>query len=234
MGRAGETGHRRVIRVLIVDDQALLRGSFKVLLDLTPDISVVGEAGTGAEAVALVRAEQPDVVLMDVRMPQMDGIEATRLICDATRTPDTRVLILTTFDLDEYVYAALRAGASGFLLKDVRPDDLVTAIRVVAAGEGLLAPTVTARLIAEFAARPAGGPPAVRLDGVTERERQVLTLVARGLSNSEIGDHLQLTMATVKTHVGRLLGKLQARDRAQLVIAAYETGLVQPRQKEAG
>ena len=234
MGGPGETGHRRVIRVLIADDQALLRGSFKVLLDLTPDISVVGEAGTGAEAVALARGEQPDVVLMDVRMPQMDGIEATRLICDATRTPYTRVLILTTFDLDEYVYAALRAGASGFLLKDVRPDDLVAAIRVVAAGDGLLAPTVTARLIAEFAARPAGGPPAVRLDGVTDRERQVLTLVARGLSNAEIGDHLRLTMATVKTHVGRLLGKLQARDRAQLVIAAYETGLVQPRHKGAG
>ncbi len=223
-----------MIRVLIADDQALLRGSFRVLLDLTLDISVVGEAGTGAEAVALARAEQPDVVLMDVRMPQMDGIEATRLICDATQTPDTRVLILTTFDLDEYVYAALRAGASGFLLKDVRPDDLIAAIRVVAAGDGLLAPSVTARLIAEFAARPAGRPPAVRLDGVTDRERQVLTLVARGLSNSEIGDHLQLTMATVKTHVGRLLGKLQARDRAQLVIAAYETGLVQPRHKGAG
>jgi len=223
-----------VIRVVIADDQALLRGSFKVLLDLTPDIGVVGEAGTGAEAVALARREQPDVVLMDVRMPQMDGIEATRLICDAVRTPSTRVLILTTFDLDEYVYASLRAGASGFLLKDVRPDDLVGAIRVVAAGDGLLAPTVTARLIAEFAARPAPGLPAVRLDGVTDRERQVLTLVARGLSNAEIGDHLQLTMATVKTHVGRLLGKLQARDRAQLVIAAYETGLVQPRRKEAG
>jgi DNA-binding NarL/FixJ family response regulator len=143
-------------------------------------------------------------------------------------------LILTTFDLDEYVYAALRAGASGFLLKDVRPDDLVAAIRVIAAGDGLLAPTVTARLIAEFATRPAGGPPAVRLDGVTDRERQVLTLIARGLSNAEIGEHLQLTMATVKTHVGRLLGKLQARDRAQLVIAAYETGLVQPRHKGAG
>jgi len=223
-----------MIRVLIADDQALLRGSFKVLLDLAPDISVVGEAGTGAEAVELARGERPDVVLMDVRMPQMDGIEATRLICDATPTAHTRVLILTTFDLDEYVYAALRAGASGFLLKEARPDDLIAAIRVVAAGDGLLAPSVTARLIAEFAARPAGRPPAVRLDGVTDREREVLTLVARGLSNSEIGDHLQLTMATVKTHVGRLLGKLQARDRAQLVIAAYETGLVQPRHKGAG
>ena len=220
-----------MIRVLIADDQALLRGSFKVLLDLAPDISVVGEAGTGAEAVELARGERPDVVLMDVRMPQMDGIEATRLICDATPTAHTRVLILTTFDLDEYVYAALRAGASGFLLKEARPDDLIAAIRVVAAGDGLLAPSVTARLIAEFAARPAGRPPAVRLNGVTDREREVLTLVARGLSNSEIGDHLQLTMATVKTHVGRLLGKLQARDRAQLVIAAYETGLVQPRHK---
>ena len=223
-----------MIRVLIADDQALVRGSFKVLLDLAPDISVVGEAGTGVEAVELARGERPDVVLMDVRMPQMDGIEATRLICDATPTAHTRVLILTTFDLDEYVYAALRAGASGFLLKEARPDDLIAAIRVVAAGDGLLAPSVTARLIAEFAARPAGRPPAVRLDGVTDRERQVLTLVARGLSNSEIGDHLQLTMATVKTHVGRLLGKLQARDRAQLVIAAYETGLVQPRHKGAG
>jgi DNA-binding NarL/FixJ family response regulator len=220
-----------VTDVLIADDQALLRGSFRVLLDLTPDLTVVGEAGNGAEAVALARDTQPDVVLMDVRMPQMDGIEATRLIAGAPRTPHTRVLILTTFDLDEYVYAALRAGASGFLLKDVRPDDLVAAIRVVAGGDALLAPAVTRRLIAEFAARPERRPRTAGPPGVTEREREVLLLVARGLSNTEIADRLRLSLATVKTHVSRLLTKLGARDRAQLVIVAYETGLVLP---EAG
>ncbi|GLI02421.1 response regulator [Phytohabitans aurantiacus] len=216
-----------MIRVLIADDQALLRGSFRVLVDLAPDLTTVAEAGTGAEAVALTRTHQPDVVLMDVRMPEMDGIEATRRICGDPATASTRVLILTTFDLDEYVYAALRAGASGFLLKDTPPADLLTAVRVVASGEGLLAPSVTRRLIAEFARRPEPARPLPRrLDGVTDREREVLTLVAHGLSNVEIAERLTLSLATVKTHVSRLLSKLHARDRAQLVIVAYETGLV--------
>ncbi|GAA3474866.1 response regulator transcription factor [Nonomuraea roseola] len=205
-----------MIRVLIADDQVLLRGSFRVLVDSEPDLSVVGEAGTGARAVELARATRPDVVLMDVRMPEMDGIEATRRIGGVAR-----VLIVTMFDLDAYVYSALRAGASGFLLKDTPPADLLAAIRLVARGEALLAPTVTRRLIEEFAR------PAVRgLEGITDREREVLTLIARGLSNTEITERLHLSMATVKTHIGRLLTKLEARDRAQLVIAAYESGLV--------
>ncbi|MEU4702433.1 response regulator transcription factor [Nonomuraea dietziae] len=205
-----------MIRVLIADDQVLLRGSFRVLVDSEPDLSVVGEAGTGARAVELALATRPDVVLMDVRMPEMDGIEATRRIGDVSR-----VLIVTMFDLDAYVYSALRAGASGFLLKDTPPADLLAAIRLVARGEALLAPTVTRRLIEEFAR------PAVRgLEGITDREREVLTLIARGLSNTEITERLHLSMATVKTHIGRLLTKLDARDRAQLVIAAYESGLV--------
>jgi DNA-binding NarL/FixJ family response regulator len=217
------------VRVLVADDQALLRGSFRVLVDSSPGLRVVGEAATGGEAVDLARSEHPDVVLMDVRMPGMDGIEATRVICGAAETADVRVLILTTFDLDEYVYAALRAGASGFLLKDTPPADLLSAIRVIASGEGLLAPTVTRRLIAEFARRPEPARPLTRvLDGVTEREREVLGLIARGLSNAEIAEHLHLSMATVKTHMGRLLSKLHARDRAQLVIIGYETGLVTP------
>ncbi|QXJ26016.1 response regulator transcription factor [Actinomadura graeca] len=216
------------IRVLVVDDQALLRGSFRVLVDTAPGLRTVGEAGTGAAAVDLAGRERPDVVLMDVRMPEMDGIEATRRICSGL--PDVRVLILTTFDLDAYVYSALRAGASGFLLKDTPPADLLSAIRVVAAGDSLLAPTVTRRLIAEFVRRPAPvRPPPPGLDGVTEREREVLGLVARGLSNAELAEHLHLSPATVKTHIGHLLAKLHARDRAQLVIAAYETGLVRPR-----
>lgn len=209
-----------MIRVLVADDQALLRGSFRVLVDSEPDLMVVGEAGTGAEAVSIAMEERPDVVLMDVRMPEMDGIEATRRIGTASR-----VLIVTMFDLDAYVYDALRAGASGFLLKDTPPADLLAAVRVVARGEALLAPTVTRRLIEEFARIPVT--PTIRgLDGVTEREREVLTLIARGLSNAEISAHLQLSSATVKTHISRLLAKLDARDRAQLVIAAYEGGLV--------
>ncbi|WP_433537227.1 response regulator [Micromonospora sp. CA-249363] len=218
-----------MIRVLIADDQALLRGSFRLLVDLSGDCTTVAEAGNGVEAVALTGQHRPDVVLMDVRMPEMDGIEATRRICADPATADTRVVILTTFDLDEYVYGALRAGASGFLLKDTPPADLLTGIRVVAAGEGLLAPTVTRRLIDEFARRPEPARPLPRqLDGVTEREREVLTLIGRGLSNAELAGHLNLSPATVKTHVGRLLTKLAARDRAQLVIVAYETGLVGP------
>jgi DNA-binding NarL/FixJ family response regulator len=217
----------RVIRVLVADDQALLRGSFRILVDTAPDLVAVGEAGTGTEAVDLARRESPDVVLMDVRMPEMDGIEATRRICGPAGTAGVRVLMLTTFDLDEYVYAALRAGASGFLLKDTPPGELLAAIRVIASGEALLAPTVTRRLIAEFSRRPEPARPLAReLGGVTGRERDVLTLIARGLSNTEIADHLNLSLATVKTHVGHLLGKVGARDRAQLVIVAYETGLV--------
>jgi DNA-binding NarL/FixJ family response regulator len=213
-----------MIRVLIADDQALLRGSFRVLIDLAPDLTTVGEAGTGVEAVDLARSLEPDVVLMDVRMPVLDGIQATRQIC-AAGLP-ARVLILTTFDLDEYVYAGLRAGASGFLLKDTPPADLLAAIRVVASGEALLGPTVTRRLIAEFVQRSEPKPAVPELDTITGREREVLVLVARGLSNGEIADRLTLSLATVKTHVGRLLGKLAVRDRAQLVIVAYETGLI--------
>jgi DNA-binding NarL/FixJ family response regulator len=215
------------VRVLIADDQDLVRGSFRVLVDTAPDLITVGEAGTGDEAVDLASRRRPDVVLMDVRMPRMDGIEATRRICRSTAMDAVRVLMLTTFDLDEYVYAALQAGASGFLLKSMPPDDLLAAIRVVAAGDALLAPSVTRRLIAEFARRPRPAQALAReLDGLTSREREVLTLIARGLSNAEIATHLHVSMATVKTHVGHLLTKLGARDRAQLVIVAYETGLV--------
>ncbi|MFI0483610.1 response regulator [Actinomadura sp. 9N215] len=215
------------LRVLVADDQALVRGSFRVLLDTAPGLRTVGEAGTGAEAVELADRERPDVVLMDVRMPEMDGIEATRRIC--ADLPGVRVLILTTFDLDAYVYSALRAGASGFLLKDTPPADLLSAVRVVASDESLLAPSVTRRLIAEFVRRPGPVQPSPPgLDGVTDREREVLALIARGLSNAELAEHLHLSPATVKTHIGHLLAKLQARDRAQLVIAAYESGLVRP------
>ena len=215
------------IRVLVADDQDLLRGSFRVLIETALDLVTVGEAGTGTQAVAQTLATRPDVVLMDVRMPEMDGIEATRQICRSPETAHVRVLILTTFDLDEYVYAGLSAGASGFLLKNTPPNDLLAAIRVIAAGESLLAPTVTRRLIAEFMSlpRPARSPARV-LSGVTDREREVLALIAQGLSNGEIASHLRLSAATVKTHIGHLLSKLSARDRAQLVIVAYETGLV--------
>ncbi|MFC7624619.1 response regulator [Microlunatus sp. GCM10028923] len=213
------------IRVLIADDQALLRGSFRVLVETVPELAVVGEAGTGAEAVRLALDLRPDVISMDVRMPELDGLEATRRIC--AELADVRVLILTTFDLDEYVYAGLRAGASGFLLKDTPPAELLNAIKVIAAGDALLAPSVTRRLISTFASQPPAA--AVRgLDDVTDREREVLTLIARGLSNTEIADHLYLSAATVKTHIGQLLRKLAARDRAQLVIAAYESRLVIP------
>ncbi|MEU8656076.1 response regulator transcription factor [Actinoplanes philippinensis] len=213
------------IRVLIAEDQALLRDSFRILLDTTPGFVVVGEAGTGRETVELALARRPHVVLMDISMPDMTGIEATAEIC--RRTSDLRVLILTTFDLDEYIYGALRAGASGFLLKDTTAADLVTAIRVVAAGEALLAPSVTRRLIAAFGAQPRPSRAFHRrLDGITDRERETLVLIARGLSNADIAAHLSLSPATVKSHVGRLLTKLNARDRAQLVVVAYETGLV--------
>jgi DNA-binding NarL/FixJ family response regulator len=200
-----------------------------VLLRSAPDIEVVGEAGDGAEALDVVTRERPDVVLMDVRMPELDGVEATRRIGVDPRLEDTRVLILTTFDLDEYVFAALRAGASGFLLKDTLPDELLAAVRVVAGGETLLSPGITRRVVEEFLRRPATGTGTVDgLDELTDREREVLAAVARGLSNAEIAESLYISPATAKTHVSRLLTKLHARDRAQLVVAAYEAGVVQP------
>jgi DNA-binding NarL/FixJ family response regulator len=228
------------VRVVVVDDQALVRGAFRLLVDSAPDLEVVGEGANGEEAVALVRELEPDVVLMDIRMPVMDGLEATSAI--AGLGVRTRVLVLTTFDLDDYVFGALHAGASGFLLKDTPPAQLLDGIRVVSRGESLLAPSVTRQLIAEFVRRdpPAGmarweatgsptGPAGLTgLTGLTEREKEVLVLVARGLSNQEIGQELFVTPATAKTHVSRLLMKLGARDRTQLVILAYESGLVEP------
>ena len=215
----------RPVSVIIADDQRLLRASFSLLIDGEDDLTVVADAENGQVAVDLASRHRPDVVLMDVRMPVMDGIEATRRICRAT--PVTRVLILTTFDLDEYVWASLRAGASGFLLKDTPPDQLVHAIRVIASGESLLAPTVTRRLIAEFTRRPtAPSTDESGLADVTAREREILLLVAKGLSNTEIAEFLTVSLATVKTHVSRLLMKLSARDRTQLVIVAYESGLM--------
>ena len=213
------------IRVLIADDQALMRTGFRMILDAQDDIEVVGEAIDGADAIRRFEALSPDVVVMDVRMPTLDGIEATRRLAALERP--ARVLILTTFDLDDYVYEALRAGASGFLLKDRPPEELVAAVRVIAAGEALLAPSVTRRLIEEFARR---APAASRaeLDELTEREREVLVLMARGLSNAEIARTLFVAETTVKTHVGRVLHKLGLRDRAQAVVLAYESGLVQP------
>jgi DNA-binding NarL/FixJ family response regulator len=213
------------VRVVFADDQPLVRSGLRVLAADTPDLDVVGEAGTGAQAVQLARDVHPDVVVMDIRMPGMDGIEATRMI--TTESPTAHVIILTTFDDDDSVYASLRAGASGFLVKDMALDDILTAIRVVAAGDALIAPSVTRRLIEEFASRPQPTPQR-EIDGITEREREVLILVGRGMSNAEIAAHLYISTATAKAHVARLLAKLAARDRVQLVIIAYEAGLVSP------
>jgi DNA-binding NarL/FixJ family response regulator len=214
------------IRVVLADDQPLIRSGLRVLIADTGDITVVGEAGTGGEAVRLARDTRPDVVVMDIRMPGMDGIEATRQVTAEPQPP--AVLMLTTFDDDDYVYAALRAGASGFLVKDMALDDILGAIRVVAAGDALIAPAVTRRLIGAFVERPAPAPAPPRrpVGGITEREREVLTLVGRGRSNTEIAADLHISVATAKAHVARLFTKLDARDRVHLVIIAYEMGLV--------
>ena len=214
-------------RILVVDDQALVRTGFRMILDAEDGFEVVGEAEDGLEAVELTARLRPDLVLMDIRMPQLDGVEATRRIAGPDVVDPVPVLILTTFDLDEYVYDALRAGASGFLLKDTPPEELVQAVRVVASGDALLAPSVTRRLIAEFASRPESAPaPVPALESLTDREREVLVLVARGLSNAEIAAQLYVGETTVKTHVGRVLMKLGLRDRVQAVVLAYEVGLV--------
>jgi DNA-binding NarL/FixJ family response regulator len=217
-----------VITVAIADDQPLVRAGFEVLVDAADDLELVGTAADGAQAVELCRRARPDVVLMDIRMPVLDGLEATARVLDPALGLPTKVLVLTTFDLDTYVYAALRAGASGFLLKDTPPADLLEGIRIVAAGDALLSPRVTRYLVEEFVSRPDPAAEPVELPGLTEREREVLVLVARGLSNAEIGRELFVSPATAKTHVARLLMKFGARDRAQLVVAAYESGLVRP------
>ena len=215
-----------MIRVVLADDQALVRAGFLALLDAQDDIEVVGEAADGDEAVAVTRRERPDVVLMDIRMPGADGLAATRSIGDDPALDAVRVVILTTFELDEYVFEALRAGASGFLVKDTEPTELLRAVRAVAAGDALLSPSVTRRLIEAFATTAGDAPVAVDLDLLTNREREVMTLVAGGLSNDEIAERLFVSTATAKTHVNRAMTKLGARDRAQLVVLAYESGLV--------
>jgi len=217
-----------VIRVLLADDQALVRAGFRALLDAQDDIEVVGEANDGDEAVALSRRYGPDVVLMDIRMPGTDGLTATRAIVGDDRLAGVRIVILTTFELDEYVFEAIRSGASGFLVKDTEPVELLRAVRAVAAGDALLSPGVTRRLIGEFATQTREAPPAPRLDVLTDREREVMALVAEGLSNDEIAERLYLSPMTAKTHVSRAMTKLAARDRAQLVVMAYESGLVRP------
>jgi DNA-binding NarL/FixJ family response regulator len=216
-----------VIRVLVVDDQALVRGGFRMILDAQTDIEVVGEAADGIEALEQAAALEPDVVLMDIRMPELDGLEATRRL--VARRPGASVLMLTTFDADEYVYEALRAGASGFMLKDVEPEQLADAVRIIARGEALLAPTITRRLIEQFVRRPlASVQRPAELEELTERELDVLRLVARGFSNAEIASSLFLSAATVKTHLTHIFSKLRLRDRVQVVVLAYESGLVHP------
>jgi len=217
-----------VIRVALADDQALVRAGLRALLDAEDDVEVVGEAATGREAVTVVRSTAPDVVLMDIRMPDLDGLAATRTIVADPALAATRVIILTTFDLDEYVFEAIRIGASGFLVKDTEPAELLHGVRAVARGDALLSPNVTRRLIAEFASRSRRTSPPQLLAPLTEREREVVSLVAEGLSNDEIATRLVISPATAKTHVSRAMVKLQARDRAQLVVMAYETGLVRP------
>lgn len=218
-----------MIKVVIADDQALVRGGFRLILEAQDDIEVVGEANDGTEAIELTLTTEPHVVLMDIRMPEMDGIEATRRLVNDGRT-NARVLILTTFDLDEHVYNAIQAGASGFLLKDVPPAQLTSAIRVVSEGEMLVSPAITRRLLERFVSRPAPGQTVVpRLETLTEREVEVLKLIARGLSNQEIAGSLYLSETTVKTHVSRILSKMGLRDRVQAVVLAYESGLVEPR-----
>jgi DNA-binding NarL/FixJ family response regulator len=217
-----------VIRVLVADDQAAVRGGLAALIDAQENMQVVGEATNGREAVDLSRRVLPHIVLMDIRMPVLDGLEATRLICGDAHLARTRVLALTTFDLDEYIYNALRAGASGFLLKDTRPRELLHAIEVVAAGDALIAPSITRRLIAEFAARRDPAEPPAALGELTDREREILRLVAQGLSNAEIAGRLVISPLTAKTHVSNILRKLDCRDRAALVALAYETGLITP------
>ncbi|MFE7302871.1 response regulator [Streptomyces sp. NPDC057579] len=217
-----------MIRVLLADDQLLVRAGFKALLDAQPDIEVVGEAADGQEALTAVRAHRPDVVLMDIRMPLVDGLAATRRITDDPALRDVRVVMLTTFELDEYVFEAIRSGASGFLVKDTEPDELLRAVRAAVAGDALLSPGVTRRLIAEFAARSKEPAPAAALTALTDREREVMALVGIGLSNEEIARRLVVSPLTAKTHVSRTMVKLGARDRAQLVVLAYESGLVRP------
>ena len=216
------------IRVAIADDQPLVRAGFATMVSYAEDLELVGEADNGNDAVAVAKRARPDVFLMDIRMPGVDGLEATRRITSDPDLTGTRIIMLTTFDLDDYVHQALRNGASGFLLKDARPEDILNAVRIVAAGEALLAPSVTRRLIERFTTTPTTAHPPAELAQLTERESEVLVLVAQGLSNAEIADHLYISLYTAKTHVSRILTKLHARDRAQLVMLAYETRLVTP------